>query len=274
MAQVYLTSDDDAEMQAAVEKARSTFRYFWREQSWEYRRIVPGLDMACVKAAFQDPPESAKRKGADGVEHMWLAEIRCNGKDVTGRLLNSPNWLTSISEGDEAVIPLKGISDWMYVIQGRAYGGYTINLLRSRMSKRERAEHDGAWGLDFGDPNEIKVIPDDWSGEKPKGFIGRLFGGRPKPVDPDQEHPMAVNMGDSLKTFLKTDPQNASSADDEGFTMLHQLVMAGTTVGVKTLLEHGADPNVKTNNGMSALGLARALGWRSVFDLLKQHGAK
>ena len=56
--------------------------------------------------------------------------------------------------------------------------------------------------------------------------------------------------------------------------MLHQLTMAGTVVGVKILLENGADPNVKTKNGMTALGLARALGWKPVYDLLKQHGAQ
>lgn len=274
MAQVYLSSDKDEEMQAAIEKARKTFRYFWREISWEFRRIVPGLDMSAVKASFQDPPESAKRSGAAGVEQMWLSDIRCNGKEVIGRLLNSPNWLKSISEGDEATVPLKGISDWMYVIRGRAYGGYTVNLLRSRMSKQERAEHDGAWGLDFGAPNDIKVVPDDWSGGKPKGFFARLFGGRPAPVDPNSEHPMAVNMASSLKEFLKKDPDNAASTDDDGFNMLHQLTMAGTVVGVKILLENGADPNVKTKNGMTALGLARALGWKPVYDLLKQHGAQ
>ena len=43
---VFMSKDDDPEMQRAYENARATFRYFWREISWERRRIVPGLDLA------------------------------------------------------------------------------------------------------------------------------------------------------------------------------------------------------------------------------------
>lgn len=67
MAQVYYHKDNDPEMQKAIDEARATFRYFWREMSWEYRRIVPALDMSAVKVPFQDPPELAEREGADGV---------------------------------------------------------------------------------------------------------------------------------------------------------------------------------------------------------------
>jgi uncharacterized protein YegJ (DUF2314 family) len=272
MNQVYFYPDKDPEMQAAKEEARATFRYFWRELSWEYRRIVPALDMSCVKVPFEDPPELAERSGPDGVEEMWMNEIRFNGKDVTGTLLNSPNWLKSISLGDQVRVPLEGISDWMYAVRGKVYGAYTVNLMRLRMSRRERAEHDSAWGLDFGDPAQVRLVPDDWSGQK-RGFFSRLFGGRPAPVDPDMEHPMAVNMGSSLKEFLSKDASNITSADDEGFTMLHQLTMAGTVIGVRILLEHGADPNAKTNNGMTPLSLAKRVGWKAVAKLLQESGA-
>ncbi|MFX8102449.1 DUF2314 domain-containing protein, partial [Acinetobacter baumannii] len=36
----------------AFESAKSTFKYFWRELYWEYRRIVPALELAYVKCAF------------------------------------------------------------------------------------------------------------------------------------------------------------------------------------------------------------------------------
>lgn len=269
MALVYFSKDDDREMQAAIEKARETFRYFWRELSWEYRRIVPAFDMTAIKVPFQDPPEIAEREGAAGVEHMWVSEISFDGVDITGKLLNSPNWLKSVSEGDDVSVPLNGISDWMYVFQGRAHGGFTINLLRSRMSKRERAEHDGAWGLDFGDPNEIRLVP-DFEGAKKKGFFAKLFGKKPEPVDPDAEHPMALNMGESLAQFLKEDPDNATSAGDDGLTMLHSLALAGSAIAVKTLLKHGADPKAKTAKGKTAYDLAKALGWKEVAQILKQ----
>ncbi len=269
MAQVYFSKDNDGEMQAATEKARDTFRYFWRELSWEYRRIVPGFDMFAIKVPFQDPPEIAEREGADGVEHMWISEIGFDGVDISGTLLNDPNWLKSVSSGDKVEVPLRGISDWMYVLHGRAHGGFTINLLRSRMSKRERAEHDGAWGLDFGNPEDIQLVP-DFEAARPKGLFSRLFGKKSKPVDPEAEHPMAVNMVESLVTFLKEDPTNATTPDDDGLTMLHQLAMAGTTVGVKALLEHGADAGAKTNKGKTAFDLAKTLGWKEVAQVLKR----
>ena len=51
---VFMFDNSDPEMQQAYEKARATFRYFWREVAWERRRIIPALDLACVKAAFSD----------------------------------------------------------------------------------------------------------------------------------------------------------------------------------------------------------------------------
>jgi Uncharacterized protein conserved in bacteria (DUF2314) len=43
---------------------------------------------------------------------------------------------------DSARIPLGEISDWMYVISGEVFGAYTVNLLRSRVGRQERQEHD------------------------------------------------------------------------------------------------------------------------------------
>ena len=101
-----------------------------------------------------------------------------------------------------------------------------------------------------------------------------LFRSKPEPVNPDAEHPMAINMAESLAKFLKEDPDNATSADDDGLTMLHSLAMAGTAIGVKTLLKHGADPSAKTNKGKTAFDLAKTLGWKQVAQVLKQHSAK
>lgn len=42
---------EDPEMLAAYKNAQSTFKFFWRELSWEYRRIIPALEIAAVKVA-------------------------------------------------------------------------------------------------------------------------------------------------------------------------------------------------------------------------------
>ena len=280
MAQVYFVKDKDPEMQRAIERARETFRYFWRELAWEQRRIVPGLTLAAVKVPFSDPPDVERDADDPAVEQMWLSEIEFDGMMITGTLLNSPHWLKTIKEGDQSQVPISGISDWMYAIGERVYGAYTVNLLRSQMGSSERAQHDAAWGLDFGDPNEIEVVPPEWLGKKPKAsFFKRLFGGggndEAPPMDIETtEHPMAVNMADSLREFLSRDPTNVHSTDDNGWTMLHQQALAGTAIGVSILLEHGADPNAVTNDGTTALHLARSLGWRQVVEVLVATGAK
>jgi uncharacterized protein YegJ (DUF2314 family) len=261
---VFMSDDDDPEMQRAFEKARASFRYFWREIAWERRRIVPALQLACVKAPFTDGKNAKPGKRTPSVEHMWLSDVDFDGKVVSGVLLNAPNWLKTVKEGDAARFPLGQISDWMFAVSGEVFGAYTVNLLRSRMGRRERREHDSAWGLDFGDPANIRVAPES---NKGGGFLKSWFG-RAKP-DTD-EHPMSVNMASSLKEQLAKDPSLVSSKDDRGWTLLHQEALVGSMPTVKVLLEAGADRNAVTNYGMTALQLARSLGWDKVAALLAQ----
>lgn len=238
---VFMAEDSDPEMQRAYEQARATFRYFWREMSWEQRRIVPALDLAAVKAPFSDEPGSGDNPET---EHMWLSDIEFDGEFVTGVLLNAPNWVRSIQEGDSARIPVSQISDWMYAIGGEVYGAWTVNLLRSRMSPQERQEHDEAWGLSFGDPLRVRT------------------GAEQEP------HPMSENMAPSLREHLATNPSLVSAKGHNGWTLLHQEASAGSTATVRVLLEAGADPNAAADNGMTPLQLAQALGWEPVVELL------
>lgn len=131
-------------------------------------------------------------------------------------------------------------------------------------------------GLDFGDPNQIQIVPPVYLGQKKKngGFLSKWFGGRKDlPQDPAEvakhEHPMAVNMTSSLEEFAKKDPANITTADDKGFTMLHQLALAGAAKGVAILLRHGANPKAVAKNGMTPVMLAKALGWKDVVAVLE-----
>jgi uncharacterized protein YegJ (DUF2314 family) len=254
--------NSDPEMQRAYENARATFRYFWREVSWERRRIVPALDLACVKAPFSDGEQRTSTKDTPEVEHMWLTEVDFDGQFVSGVLLNSPNWLKTVKEGDSARLALGAISDWMYAISGEVFGAYTVNLLRSRMGRQERQEHDGAWGLNFGEPTRIRVAPEP---NKGGGFLKNWFGNRQADT---QEHPMSEAMASSLKDRLAKDRSLVSAKDDRGWTFLHQEALAGSAPTVKVLLEAGADPNAVTNHGMTPLQLANSLGWDKVAALL------
>src|SRR4051794_21997877 len=115
---VFLHDAADPDMQRARDAARRTFRYFWRELAWERRRIIPGLNVACVKAPFSDGDRSPPGRDRPAVEEMWISDVDFDGRAVTGKLVNHPNWLTSIREGDAVRLPLDRISDWMYVLVG------------------------------------------------------------------------------------------------------------------------------------------------------------
>lgn len=259
---VYLFDGSDPEIENAQAKARSTFRYFWREVHWEGRRIIPGLTIAAVKAPFSDGPGSAPSADHPSVEQMWISDVSFDGRHVRGVLLNDPNWLKSVKAGDEAQFAISEISDWMYAIGDDVYGAYTVNLMRSKMKAAERREHDAAWGLNFRDPNTIRIVP---TYEK-RGLFKSLFG-KPEPVEIG-EHPMSENMAPTIKDQVAQNPDFVNQRNDEGWTLLHQEALAGNLATVRALLEAGADRKAVTNDGRTPLHLAQTLGWEKVVALL------
>lgn len=246
---IFYFEADNPEMIKAFQKAQETFKYFWRELSWENRRIVPALDLACVKVAFM---EQVAHKTTPVVEHMWMNEIDFNGDTISGVLINDPNELTNVKNGDFVEIPLNQVSDWLFSNQGNTYGGFTIQLVRSTMGEQERNEHDEAWGLNFGDYNDILLVYQQK--EQPQNLI---------------EHPMSINMKERLVAFLKEHPAEITKQDDAGYTLLHREAIAGNKSSVEILLQLGADKNVKTGNGKTALDFARQLNWEHIIPLLE-----
>lgn len=85
---VFMFDGQDPHMQQAYEAAQRSFKFFWRELSWERRRIVPGLDLAVIKVPFTDGPRT---DGRPAFEHMWVDNIDYDGNRLRGTLLNSPN---------------------------------------------------------------------------------------------------------------------------------------------------------------------------------------
>ncbi|WP_369939603.1 DUF2314 domain-containing protein [Xanthomonas medicagonis] len=264
----YSVDGEDAAMLEAFHAARRTFKFFWRELSWEYRRIVPGLDMAAVKLAFET---DADDRDAPRVEHMWVGEVQFDGDTVSGTLLNDPGYISSLHAGDAVAAPVAELEDWMYVIDGKAYGGYTIDAMRRGMSAAERAEHDGAWGLDFAAPGQVRLVP---AAKKP-GLLGGLFGRNDKVEDDAdalalREHPMSENAGPRMDEDLRNRPDMAQMVDEQGWTLLQRDALAGNYQPVETLLRHGADPSLRNPQGRTALELAQQMQWPRIVQLLQQ----
>lgn len=278
---IFNFSGDDAEMQKAIATARQTFKYFWRELAWEHRRIVPGLDMAAVKATFSDPADiRAQNPDALDAEQMWLIDVTFDGLRIQGTLINSPHTLKSYSQGDHVTISGKQLCDWMYVIAGYVYGGFTVDALRSKMSANERKAHDKAWGFHFSDVGNVYLVPPHFIGdpERKRRGIFSLFGKTESPPQNFEkvavtEHPMSVNMRQSLEKALAESQEMLYSADDDGFTLLHQLSLAGSLDGVDICLKYGADANAAASNGMTPYALAKCLRWKRVMQRLERAGA-
>ena len=257
---------DGSAMSSAMIRARNTFKYLWRELTWEYRRIVPALDLCAVKLAFSDLGGNAP-----DVEHMWLSEICFNGDTVNATLMSEPHRLRSVQAGDEFTFGLHQIEDWIYVLDGHVNGGFTIQCLRAMMSRSERREHDHVWGFTFPNPERVVLVP-RWGTQAQPGLLRRVFGGvAGARQDPDVEHPMSLAMAGNLAAAIARNPEGLlRSQDDDGLTTLHSLALGGSAVCVKILINHGADITTKTNAGHTARDLAECLGWPIVADVLSK----
>jgi uncharacterized protein YegJ (DUF2314 family) len=247
---IFFASGENPKMIAAFQRAQETFPYFWRELSWEYRRIVPGLDVACVKVAFSQEMEGEEEPV---VEHMWINEVEFNGEKIKGVLINEPNELTNVENGDEVEVPLAQISDWLFATRGKVYGAFTVQAMRSEMSGKERADHDDAWGLDFGDYNDILLAYEQK--EHPENL---------------EEHPMSRNMKEKLVEFIKENPGELTARDTDGNTFLHREAIAGNCSSVEALKEAGASLTETNNAGKTALDYAKEFNWEKILQLLER----
>lgn len=242
-------ANESPEMILAFGKAQETFKYFWRELYWEYRRIVPALDLAYVKCAFTqehiDSPDSPL------IEYMWVEQIDFDGTTISGQLMNQPNYINNVQAGEKIEQPFEAIVDWMFLTQDQIYGGFTIQEYRKQLNDSGRKEYDEAWGINFGDPYKTLFVYDQEA--------------HPEHLT---EHPMCGKMLDSFLNFIQTNPTVLHERDERGNQLLHREVIAGNFLFVQALLEHNLDKSILNNQSMTALDLAIKMGWENITNLL------
>ncbi|MCE9635457.1 MAG: DUF2314 domain-containing protein [Planctomycetes bacterium] len=126
----------DAEMNAAVEKARSSL------PSFQAVLASPSADSSgfAVKVAFAYGNEGSH-------EHVWLTEAEFSGDRVSGLIDNEPVYATELKAGQRVTALIRDVSDWMYVERGILKGGYTVRVLLDRMSPAERSESLSGMGF-------------------------------------------------------------------------------------------------------------------------------
>lgn len=127
---------DDSAMIAAIQQARQTVATFIKAiQS-------PGTSQShfAVKAAFEDDY---------GREMMWLSEIEYRDGKFSGTLGNTPNSVRSVDYGDRVTVASDRIADWMFIDDGLLIGGYTMRVMRDRLSPEEREAMDASFEFRF-----------------------------------------------------------------------------------------------------------------------------
>jgi uncharacterized protein YegJ (DUF2314 family) len=135
---VYHVPADDARMNAAIARARST---------------VEDFIAAFTNAGARQRSFAVKVPVIDGtrVEHFWMDVESFSNGQFTGRIANEPAEVHNVHLGDRIVVDKERISDWMYVDRGRLVGGYTIRVLRAGMSDAERQAFDESLPFEIAD---------------------------------------------------------------------------------------------------------------------------
>jgi uncharacterized protein YegJ (DUF2314 family) len=127
-ARVVPIPDEDQEINAAMDKARSSLNEFIERFNHPHASDKWFL----VKGRFTH---------GDRIEHIWVADLVFDGKVFSGVLANEPE-IPGLKFKQHVSISLDNVSDWMYVSDGRPIGGFTTRVLYGRMSPEERKRDD------------------------------------------------------------------------------------------------------------------------------------
>jgi uncharacterized protein YegJ (DUF2314 family) len=136
--EIYSTSSEDEEMNEAIDSAKSTLQLFenaFRSKKYDESSFV-------LKVRFDTPK---------GFEHIWVNNIEMEKNNYYGTINNIPESTTEVKEGEKITIDKTNITDWLYNDNGTLRGGYTIKVIRNRMTKEEREQFDKEFQLKVDD---------------------------------------------------------------------------------------------------------------------------
>jgi uncharacterized protein YegJ (DUF2314 family) len=127
--QITFVPADDSAMQGAIERARATVPELLRR----LRNPSATQTFASVKLPLWE---------GETVEHVWLSDVTYDGERFRGRIDNDVELLRGWRLGDTVSVVPDSISDWLVIDDSIATGGFSIRVLRDRLSDRGRAQWD------------------------------------------------------------------------------------------------------------------------------------
>jgi uncharacterized protein YegJ (DUF2314 family) len=129
---LYTWQSADAGMKTAVANAQSTLDTFINALQGN----KPALGNFALKIRFP---------GMGGAEDIWATNINITPSGFSGVINNKPQKTIKVKEGNPIKFTRQNITDWMYTENGKLRGGFTIRLIRDRMTVKERAKFDTAF---------------------------------------------------------------------------------------------------------------------------------
>ena len=118
--------ETDAEMNAAIARARATLATFWASYDAPYSTE----DGHCLKVQFT--------YATNRFEHIWMAEVKeMEPGRYSGRFANDPRDLPGKHAGDAAEFTEADITDWMFLRNDKIVGGETMRPLLKSMPKAD-----------------------------------------------------------------------------------------------------------------------------------------
>ena len=97
---------------------------------------------------LKDPPAGQTRIGLRGIfqsqgetEYLWLRNVSIVPEGYRGMIITPPT-LPGFALDEEVVLPRAAVADWFAVEGGYLIAGYSLRLMRSRLSPDERARAD------------------------------------------------------------------------------------------------------------------------------------
>lgn len=118
----------DARMEGAIKAGKDSLPTFWRKiDSGD-----PAIEEAMVKVGYPT--------AHGGTEYLWMALESHSAEAVTGVLVNEPEDVPGVHEGQRATVELSRVADWAYFKGGKSFGQFTTRMLLDVADENQRAE--------------------------------------------------------------------------------------------------------------------------------------
>ena len=114
----------DADMLAAIAKARETLPTFW--QAFDHHEH--GEERFALKVKITD---------SHGTEHFWLNNVERKDGKVFGTINNDADIVKSVKLDERIEILEPDISDWLFMRDDKMVGNYTLRVLFKQMPAEE-----------------------------------------------------------------------------------------------------------------------------------------